>query len=301
MSTFKYFAKAVAKNPFLTKKFFAFFTQLRIYSASKWSTEQARFLENNHAWGNAENNRIAKESIFGCLKLLRCFDIPDAEFIRIGPPHDGGYVVHKNTIKYQKVFSIGVGNDTSFEEDLLNLNSNIIFYLFDHTEKPKRKLPNNFNFYDVGLAQNSTGKFLNLKDMSQLYLSESDKALLKIDIEGAEYEALMTTDYETLDKFEQIIIELHDIDLDKILSIPFRSLLEKFVANFNLIHIHGNNNDGFVYVNGVCVPRTLELTWLNKKNQLIEVQNASVFPRSLDFPNVQGHDMHLGNFKFRTP
>ena len=58
----------------------------------------------------------------------------------------------------------------------------------------------------MGLAQNTVGKFLNLKDISRLFLTASDKALLKIDIEGAEYEALMNTDHATLDKFEQIII-----------------------------------------------------------------------------------------------
>lgn len=241
------------------------------------------------------------ENILQSLSLLRCYELPDSEFIRIGPYHDGGYVVYKNIENIVKVFSIGVAADTSFEEDFLELNSKTIFYLSDHTGTPKRILPTEFNFYPIGLAKNNESCFVNLDYIADTFLLDGEKALLKIDIEGSEYEALSETSEIIFSKFQQILIELHDLNSETLISYAFINLLQKLKLNFNLIHIHGNNNDGYTIAGGASIPKTLELTFLNKEFNIKEIIGSAIFPRTLDYPNTSGVDLNIGAFKFPIP
>jgi hypothetical protein len=300
MSKMSYIARAITKNQFITRKMFDFYTQFKIYAPSTYSNELSRYLVNHRLREKTDNHIDDNEKALAGLALMRCFELPDSEFIRIGPPHDGGYLVYKDIKEINKVISIGIGNDTSFEEDFQILNPKIHFYLFDHTEKPRRNLPSQFNFFSLGLAKKTDAVYMTLQDINSNHLNEGDKAFLKIDIEGSEYEALSGITLDTIDKYEQIIIEIHDLDSEKLNSFSFKDLLSKFRSEFYLIHVHGNNNDGFVYAQGACIPKTLELTFLNKRYNVQETIGSAMFPRTLDFPNVEGFDLEIGSFKFRT-
>lgn len=235
------------------------------------------------------------------LLLLRCFELPDCEFVRIGPCHDAGYVLHKDLCDIQVVISIGIADDTSFEEDLALHQKDITFFLFDHTTKPKRKLPRNFHFFSLGLGASTVGNLVSLEEITREHLRYSEKAILKMDIEGSEYLALQSVSADLFARFEQIIIEIHNLDGERILSDSYINLLKNLRASFHLVHIHANNNDGFVLVAGVPIPRTLELTFLNKSKGVQEVPGSARFPRSCDYPNASGDDLVIGAFQFPIP
>jgi FkbM family methyltransferase len=300
MSRFIYFAKLAVKSEFVTRKLFDFYTQLIVFAPSTHAIKQSRSLANTLGRERMGLDSSSVESVFESLALLRCFELPDSEFIRVGPNYDGGYVVHKNISQINKIISIGVAEDTSFEEDFYMKNKNINFYLFDHTVTPKRKLPANFRFFSLGLGKHNENSFINLDYIIDTYLKLDDLALLKIDIEGSEYEALEETGVDTLSRFDQILIELHDLSEEKITSKFFKSLLLKLRKGYYLVHVHGNNNDGYTLIKGACIPKTLELTFVNKKFKLVESVGTAIFPRDLDFPNTTGDDLSIGSFRFKT-
>ena len=298
VSRLRYIAKLVVKNSFLTQLLFNFFTQLIIHAPSSFSIKQSKSLANLIYLESNSEHLVRTNRILKTLTLLRCFELPDREFIRIGPLRDGGYVIHKNIERVNKIFSIGVAEDTSFEEDFMKLLTGTQFFLFDHTVTPKRKLPPNFNFYSLGLGKRNESNFVTLDRIVDLHLKNGENALLKIDIEGAEYEALSETSSEVFAKFDQLVIELHDIDGDKLCSDLFIKLIEKIRNNFFLIHIHGNNNTGYVATSGISLPQTLELTFLSKKFNVTQVPGSAVFPRSMDYPCTSGDELIIGTFKF---
>lgn len=298
MSRWSKVAKFVVKNRFLTNKLFDFLTQLIIHAPSIHLIKQSKSLANTLGRERNSTSKLNAEQIKRSLGLLRCFELPDSEFIRIGPFHDGGYVVYRDVKSINKLISIGVAEDTAFEEDFSRLNPNLTVYLYDHTATPKRELPDNFNFHSTGLGPKDSTNLLTLDTIIYKHVQKKDKVILKIDIEGSEYEALATISEDSYKLFEQIIIELHDINETRLISSSFTALLEEIRKEFYLVHIHGNNNDGFVMAGGAAVPQTLELTFLSKRYGVKEVIGSAIFPRSIDYPCATGIDLQLGAFRF---
>jgi hypothetical protein len=81
-------------------------------------------------------------------------------------------------------------------------------------------------------------------------------------------------------------------------SKKFVDLITGLRENFFLAHIHWNNNDSWVNIFGAIVPKTLELTFINKKYSEMQIENFVIFPRELDYANSPGNEMYLGAFIF---
>lgn len=201
---------------------------------------------------------------------------------RLGAPHeDGGYVmaeyVYENCVA---LFTYGVGNDYRFEEDF-SVKYKKPSYLFDHTpssaglalnvpddEKPryvnelKRIGELGCTFFPQGLGFQEK-----CKDFQDNYqeLNITGPVLLKIDVEGYEYEYFSRTDITTLEsKVMGIILEVHWVceEQNRLKLIDILNELEKY---FILFHIHGNNWGGLKTLEGRKAPETLELSFINKR------------------------------------
>lgn len=111
--------------------------------------------------------------------------------------------------------------------------------------------------------------------------------LLQMDIEGAEYECILSTRVDTLKKFRIIVIELHH--LSQIGHPPFfqllRAALDKLLAHFDVIHIHPNNLSEIHDLAGVLTPGVIEMTLL-RKDRGGPRGPAARLPHHLDAPNL---------------
>jgi hypothetical protein len=299
MSRFAKYAKLISKNEILTKNLFSFFTQLVIYSKS---SHYIKFYSNlTGSLGNGligEPDIERKEDALRGLALLRPDKFDSKNFVRFGPNADGGYVVFDSLKKINHVITIGVAKDTAFEEHLNSHYPHIEFDLFDHTDKPVRVLPENFHFHNIGLALNSQENKISIGELLNKFSKNHDDLILKIDIEGNEYEAFNHQNLKLLKSIDQILIEIHFIDENLLRSKKFVDLITGLRENFFLAHIHGNNNDSWVNVFGAIVPKTLELTFINKKYSEMQIENSVIFPRELDYANSPGNEMYLGAFIF---
>lgn len=140
------------------------------------------------------------------------------------------------------VYSFGIGEDISFGEKIIKEHNCFVFG-FDPTPKSinwieKQKLNRKYSFHPYGIAtktgnvdfflpikeSNVSGSYviqdnvskenkINVQMKSLIDVKDSLKHkkidVLKMDIEGAEYEILLNLNYNELD-IDQIIIEFHD-------------------------------------------------------------------------------------------
>ena len=110
--------------------------------------------------------------------------------------------------------------------------------------------------------------------------NHNGKIMLKIDIEGDEFEILNDITLYS-NQIHTLIVEFHELNRN---YNKFETLIIEINKKFYIIHIHGNNVTG---VNEIGLPNTLEISFLNcdlffNKN----IKTKSKFPiKNLDFPN----------------
>ena len=115
-----------------------------------------------------------------------------------------------------------------------------------------------------------------------------NEMILKMDVEGAEWDFLETVPLATLNQFDQIVFEFHDLTEPKTLAEMGRilKLIHKINSTHSLVHLHGNNYRHYVYVEDVgVIPNVLELTYLRRENHKFLDDEEIFLPRRLDFPN----------------
>jgi hypothetical protein len=206
--------------------------------------------------------------------------------VRIGNEYDGGYVLPSLALKADVVVSIGVAYDVSFDFALAQLGAQIL--QFDPTlDEPPSQHPN-FNFHRLGLGTISAGEFLSFADIHSKAIACNPKhALLKIDIEGGEYEALLATDGELLKAYEVIACEFHD--LQKLEDPVFFQLVwqtfSKLTLTHTSVHLHGNNYGGMSLVLGVPVPCVIEVSFLRRDLGEFNASAVEPIPGPLDRAN----------------
>ncbi len=153
----------------------------------------------------------------------------------------GGFFVDVSNLKGESIiYSFGIGEDISFDKELIKKTKAKV-YGFDPTPKSiewvKENKVNNFIFFDygIGIKNESTkmylpknkdhvsGSIIKTKNLSEQYVNIELKTLdkimdelehnhidlLKLDIEGLEYQVL---DYIVAKKIKinQIVLEFHD-------------------------------------------------------------------------------------------
>jgi hypothetical protein len=111
--------------------------------------------------------------------------------------------------------------------------------------------------------------------------------ILQMDVEGCEYEVLLSTPESLLDQFRIIVIEFHNLEL---LFEPYAFRLynmafEKLLRRFQVAHIHPNNWDKVTRYGNIEIPHMLEFTFYNRKRAQPRGP-AKAFPHPLDRDNV---------------
>lgn len=202
---------------------------------------------------------------------------------RYGNNTDGGYVVCD--YPYSIMYSLGIGDNISFESDFIN-TYNCHVYAYDENIFVDNDLKNFLHIHNYYIT-----KDMNLyKELINNKHNNMDM-ILKIDIEGDEYDVL---DFSFYNNFQQIIIELHSLlNIDNYKKIIY--LLDVLSKYYYIIHIHANNSEMVFYLENFILPDTLELTLLRKDCNVLIKNNERIFPTMLDYPNkLWRQDIMLG-------
>lgn len=213
---------------------------------------------------------------------------PSTPFIRLGPRGDGGYVVPDDLQGIQACFSPGVGNVSAFE--LACAERGMQVYMADASvEGPATHHPA-FHFRKVFIGAMSDGRYLTLADWvtQELPANATGDLLLQMDIEGFEYEVLLATAPDLLQRFRIMIIEFHHLDQlwNKWFFHTASRAIVKLLQTHACVHIHPNNRRNIVRLGNIAIPPTMEFTFL-RRDRLHGTTFRRDFPHPLDSDNTE--------------
>jgi hypothetical protein len=225
----------------------------------------------------------------------------ERELIRIGPDTDGGYLLPEDLEGIAACFSPGVDLVSEFE--LACAQRGMAVFMADKSvDRPAATHPN-FRFQKKFIGAYDSADLLSLDHwVSESGLDESSDLLLQMDIEGAEYESLLAASSDLVRRFRIIVAEFHY--LDQLWDTGFFSLaaptFRKLLQTHTCVHAHPNNCCGSTTIQGLEIPRMIELTFY--RNDRIESSSpAKTFPHPLDYDNTTNTAQGLPEWWYGGP
>src|SRR5262249_34085789 len=234
------------------------------------------------------------------LRLIRPLDIDEKSKIRVGGPHDGGYVMIDDFEQVAAALSIGVGHEISWDTDMSRRG--FCTFQFDHTIDAPPVLQPRFRFFNKTVAPGGKLKSeIALADILELEeLRDDCDIVMKMDIEGDEWAVLDATSEYSIKRLRQFVIEFHDIHKFASPEWADRALrvFTKITRTHQVVHVHGNNHSGFAVLGGIPFPAVAEVTLVRKDHHTFTKPHHS-WPTELDAPNQPKlADLSLGTFEF---
>lgn len=231
-------------------------------------------------------NKPVQNDVLNLVKMIKPWAMRGSTKVRLGNAYDGGYVMPAQVLNCDAVVSIGVGPDVSLDYALAERGAKIL--QFDHTVNGTPQQHPNFIFAKLGWGRVTEGDLLSFDDIfARLLALNPKRALLKFDIEGGEYEVLETAKPEHLAFFDVIACEVHDFERlgDPVFFERVRRTFEKLGMHHMPVHLHANNYQSVVLVEGVPIPKVLELSYLRKDLDHFPTYSSDPIPGPLDRPN----------------
>ena len=224
--------------------------------------------------------------LFSLLGRLRPLAMGRGRRIRLGNDYDGGYVLPDMALKCDVVVSISAGPDVSFDAEFARRGATVL--QFDHTVEATPESHPNFIFHRKGWGVRTEGEMVDLAEiLGRLDALGANRTLLKFDIEGGEYDVLAALDRDALSRFDVVVCELHDFDrlcdqehFDKV-ERALRVLTEHHAP----VHLHINNYQNLITIEGAAVPPVIEVSLLRKDLDRFSDRYEGSSPLSLDRPN----------------
>jgi hypothetical protein len=198
--------------------------------------------------------------------------------IRVGENRDGGYVMLNNLFGATCMIGYGVDVNVAFDNDFIS-KFNVPAYIFDHTVQPPENLNPKIIFTPEGISTKDEAPLFTLATHVKRFVPDGEQFILKMDVEGAEWDVFRTAD---LTRVTQLIAEIHDLEKAPI------DVIKLLNEKFYLVHIHGNNYPKQPYVNIDRVrkmPTVLECTWVRKDLVSGATLSNESYPTNLDFKN----------------
>ena len=233
------------------------------------------------------------------LRLLEPRAVTSHPKARFGSPHDGGYVQLDDFAGYSHALSFGIFDNDSW--DLAVAKRGIPVEQFDHTVDQAPSRHELLHFHKTRISAKEGQDSETLEGLIERYSQKNTPdILLKIDIDGDEWDVFDATPQDSLRKCAQIVCEFHF--LRRFIEPGYGSrahrVLEKLARDFAVIHVHGNNGSNWVNVANVTVPDVIEISYVNR-SLYQTVESRETFPTALDTPNIpEVPDQLLGTFHF---
>ena len=211
-----------------------------------------------------------------------------------GCPEDGGYICCSTSFNAIKtVYSYGVGDSPQgVDFDVACADSGKSVFMYDGTVDGPPLENALFHFAKENLTRDNFPLHL----ASNNHLPETNM-LLKMDIEGYEYDVLLGNIDLVSRHFSLLNIEFHGIN-NSPQRCPYypskdkREVFAKLLEHYHIYHIHGNNWVERRYE----VPNVLEISFIRKGDFKVSPERSSYPIDALDFPNCPGREDYTLNW-----
>jgi hypothetical protein len=192
-------------------------------------------------WQNAsraQRSRAVREAI---LHELQPVALENCTFKRYGSKNDGGYLMCSNLTKgVESAYSYGIDREDNWGCDV-SRELAVPVHQYDCFTEHRPTCPGvKFMFHDecVGPKRETVKgqPFDTIPNQIQKNGDSGKQILLKIDVEGAEWDSLMATPDAVLDRIVQMPMELHGTDEQR-----FVDTIRKLKRTFYVVNLHYNN------------------------------------------------------------
>lgn len=211
---------------------------------------------------------------------------------RVGKVTDSGYFVPPK-IDFDFVISGGIGKNNDFEYHYAERGARVV--AVDPTVETLPSPHNNIQHLKLWISSRTSArkKTINLESLIGMK-QNCQKMLLKLDIEGGEYEALESSRHH-LALFDVIVVEFHD--MFKLGDDHFRQRINDILSvignHFVSFSFSSNNWKNFVQFGSAFTPETFEVVFVNNRCvPLLELAKESLDlfdyrnnPHRLSIPN----------------
>jgi len=225
--------------------------------------------------------------------LLKIKEPNGLNYVRCGREYDGGYVMIDYFPKDSVAYSLGIGDDISW--DMSMAERDIPVYMYDHTIKGIKQKHKNLIFHKIGLGRRNERNISTLENLINLNgHSKSNNLILKMDIEGFEYDVIDATPIEVLQQFSQIVIEFHDLLFPE--NIEILPCLEKLNTLFQVVHIHGQQMLPRARVDDKVLTNYVEVSYLRRTDHEF-LDSTHKLPLDIDRPmSTMQREISMGNY-----
>lgn len=178
---------------------------------------------------------------------LRPVSLKNCNLKRVGSKNDGGYLMCDNLIDgAETLYSYGISDEDNWGCELATRLKVPVHQYDCFTPHTPECATGKFDLHRECVGpRTETLKGKPFDTVTKQIEKNGDKGkrvLLKIDVEGAEWDSLLATSEAVLDKIEQMPMELHGVNEPR-----FLDLVRKLKRQFYLVSVHYNNY--------ACTPR----------------------------------------------
>ena len=224
------------------------------------------------------------ENLIKRLNPIKC----RKKLIRLGDDNDGGYIVPDDFQGIKYCFSAGVGDLIKFEKDC-SRQYGIKCYLCDFNNIKNKEIIDYFDFTKKKISSYNDKKNITINTWIKKKIKLKHDLILKIDIEGSEYETILNLDENILKRTRILIIEFHRLrDLrNKFFYNIFNNTISKLLNLFYVVHLHPNNSGKMIKIGKFEVPDLIEITLIRKNRILKKKKNNNLYPLEIDQKNIK--------------
>jgi hypothetical protein len=234
--------------------------------------------------------------------LIRPWTASGLDLQRVGGALDGAYVMAPISAA-EGALSIGVGHDVSWDQAIAV--QSIAVHMFDPTVNGLPEPVPGGVFHKIGIG--STAGVLDgmeLRTLPELMtlvgMADSHELLLKVDVEGAEWSSLCSTDFAP---FQQVLLEMHDLSRlqDEAAADEVLQTVRSLATTHLPVHVHANNEGAFNRYDGRWFPDVVEVSYV-RRDLLTDATPATSLVIGLDRPsNPKYPDYDLTGLLTVTP
>jgi hypothetical protein len=227
------------------------------------------------------------------LEAIRPVTLRNCVLARVGSANDGGYLMCPNLIEPPvAAYSYGVGANDEWG-CAISTRYRIPVHQYDCYD-PTRPVceTGEFVFHNECVAErretSDAQVFDTLANQIERNGDTGTRLIVKIDVEGAEWDALLATPDDVLARVDQLPMELHlpkgAFGADRA---TFLSAIEKLTRTFYVVNLHFNNN--------TCAPEAeplpgwvFQVLLVNKRVGEVDRTNGPATPSPLNAPDAPG-------------
>jgi hypothetical protein len=220
---------------------------------------------------------------------LQPVSLANCELRRFGEPHDGGYLMCANLLgAVQSGYSYGISGYDQWGCDI-SRRLRVPVHQYDCFDLDRPACPGGrtvFHAECVGPAAAAVDgrPFDTLERQLEKNGDRASHVVVKMDVEGAEWNSMLGTPDAVFENIDQMIFELHGVDDNIARSLE---MVLKLKRHFHVAHFHINNHSclrdiqpfgGWAY----------EVTLVNKRLAKVDPNGKVALPSPLDTPNNPG-------------